>query len=129
MYLAVEDVDRRVYGLTHRRDVEVELVAAPARLHLGAAGDVLLKLVDIVGDSAARFFLAEIVGQVDVDGLTHMCDVARRLALFKHRHGSMFALMKLTAAPLALIASAATAQPLQPQPTAPSPPLTAQPAP
>ena len=34
-------------------------------------GDVLLELVDVVGDAAPRFVLAEIMRQVDVDGLSH----------------------------------------------------------
>ena len=57
--------------LAHRRDVEVELVAGPAGLHLRAAGNMLLQLVDVVGDPAPRLVLAEVVGQVDVDGLCH----------------------------------------------------------
>ena len=83
VHLGLHDIDRGVHRLAHRRDVEVELVAGPARLDLRAAGDVLLELVDVVGDPTPRLVLAETVGQVDVDGLGHKCDVARRSALFK----------------------------------------------
>ena len=48
---------------------EVELVARPGGLHLGAAGNLLFELVDVVGDAAARFFLAEAVRKIDLDGL------------------------------------------------------------
>ena len=67
--LGLLDVDRRVDRLAHRRDVEVELVAGPAGLHLRAARNMLLELVDVVGDAAPRLVLAEVVRQVDVDGL------------------------------------------------------------
>src|SRR5258708_6024700 len=83
MYLGFHHVDGRGDLLAHRRDVEVELVSGPSRLHLRPAGDMLLKLVDVVGDAPPRLVLAEVVGQVDVDGLSHNCDVARRSALFK----------------------------------------------
>ena len=49
--------------------VEVELVAGPARLDLRAARNMLLELVDVVGDPAPRLVLAEVVGKVDFDGL------------------------------------------------------------
>src|SRR5258708_39026429 len=83
MYLGFHHVDGGGDLLAHRRDVEVELVTGPARLHLRPAGDMLLKLVDVVGDAPPRLVLAEVVGQGDVDGLSHNCDVARRSALFK----------------------------------------------
>ena len=69
--------------LAHGRDVEVELVAGPARLHLRAAGNMLLQLVDVVGDAAPRLVLAELVRQVDFDGLCHRCDVARAFSAFQ----------------------------------------------
>jgi hypothetical protein len=52
---------------------------------------MLLQLVDIVGDAAAGLVLAEVVREVDVDGLTHFRDVGRRSALFKQSHGSIIA--------------------------------------
>jgi hypothetical protein len=45
--------------------------------------------VDVVGDPASGFVFAEVVRQVDVDGLSHKCDVGGRSALFKLRHGSI----------------------------------------
>src|SRR4051794_18964365 len=39
--LVLHDVDRRRHRLPHRGDVEVELVAGPARLHLRAARNML----------------------------------------------------------------------------------------
>ena len=60
---------------------------------------MLLELVEIVGDPAPRLVLAEIVREIDFDGLSHGCDVARRSALFKARHRSMILLMKLLALP------------------------------
>src|SRR5260221_10880854 len=123
VYLAVHDLDRRVYGLAHRGDVEVELVTGPARLNLRAAGDMLLKLMNIVRDAPPRLVLAEVVGKVDIDGLSHCCDVGRRSALFKLRQGSMVGVMKWIVALLAgLFATAVVAQPAPPQPA------TAQPA-
>ena len=62
-------VDRRHDRLAHRRDVEVELIPGPARLNLRAARNMLLELVDVVGDPAPRLVLAEVVREVDVDGL------------------------------------------------------------
>ena len=87
--LVVHHVDGRGDRLAHGGDVEVELVAGPAALHLRSAGDVLLELVDVVGDAASRLVLAEIVGQIDFDGLSHGRDVAWRSALFKLRHRSI----------------------------------------
>jgi hypothetical protein len=46
---------------------------------------MLLQLVRVVGDAAPRFFLAELVGKVDFDGLCHGGDVGRCSALFKLR--------------------------------------------
>ena len=48
---------------------EVELVAGPAGFDACAAGNVLLEPVDIVGDASPRLVLAELVGQVDFDGM------------------------------------------------------------
>jgi hypothetical protein len=50
---------------------------------------MLLQLVDIVGDASPRLVLAEAVGEIDVDGLSHFCDVASRSALFKARWRSI----------------------------------------
>src|SRR6476659_10336686 len=83
------DVDRRPYRLAHGGDVKIKLIPRPSRLDLRAAGDKLLELMDIVGDPAPRLVLAEVVREVDVDGLSHSCDVARRSALFKPSHWSM----------------------------------------
>lgn len=109
--LGVHDVDGRIHRLSHRCDVEIELVAGPARLDRRAARDVLLELVKIVGDAAPGFILTEIVRQVDVDGLTHIYDIGRRSALFKQSCRSMIWLMKPILAPLMMmIASSAVAQ-------------------
>src|SRR5690349_12751167 len=103
MNLGVHHVDARVDGLSHRRDLEVELVTRPSRLHLRAPGDMLLELVDVVGDAPASLVLAEVVGKIDVDGLSHMCDVRGRSVLFKHPHKSMILMMKWTAVPIAAL--------------------------
>src|SRR5579872_6888049 len=50
---------------------------------------MLLKLVDVVGNSAPRLVLAEVVGQINVDGLSHSCDVGGYSALFKLEWPSM----------------------------------------
>ena len=71
VHLGLLDVDRRIDRLAHRRDVEVELIAAPPGLHLRAAGNVVGQLVDVVGDAAPGLVLAELVRQVDFDGLCH----------------------------------------------------------
>ena len=44
---------------------------SPAHLDsdLRAAGDVLLELVDVVGDAAPRLVPAELMRKIDVDGL------------------------------------------------------------
>jgi len=122
VHLGLHHIDGRVHALTHGGNAEVQLIPRPPRLHVSAARDVLLQLVDIVGDAPPGLVLAEIVGQVDVDGLSHLRDVGRRSALFKPMHRSMILLMKLTFAPLVLIATAAAAQPApvtQPSPAQP----------
>ena len=111
MHLVFEDVDRGGHRLTHCRDVEIELIAGPARLHLCAARNMLLELVNIIGDPATRLVLAKLVRKIDFDGLIHNCDVARRSALFKLLHRSMISLMKFLALPFLMIAAAAPAQP------------------
>jgi hypothetical protein len=68
---------------------KIELVAGPAGFDVRPARDVILQLVDIVRDPAPRFIAPEVVRQVDFDGLTHPCDVARRSALFKAAQESM----------------------------------------
>ena len=113
MDLCLHHVDRRADVLAHRTDVEIELVAYPPRLHLSAARNVLTELVDVVGDAAASLVLAKVMRQVDVDGLSHNCDIGPRSALFKQSHGSMIQSMKMKFVPLLLIAGAATAQPAQ----------------
>jgi hypothetical protein len=50
---------------------------------------MLLELVNVVGNAAPRFVLAEAVGKVDVDGLSHFCDVGRCSALFNPRGWSI----------------------------------------
>ena len=80
---------RRADVLPPRADLEIQLVPDPARRHLRAAWDLVFELVDVVGDAPASLVLAEVVGQVDVDGLSHKCDVGGRSALFKQSHGSM----------------------------------------
>src|SRR3954454_17059289 len=76
---------------------------------------MLLELVDIVGDARPRLVLAEVVRQIDVDGLSHSCDVGQCSALFKHQHKSMILMMKWIAATIAaLFATAAVGQPVQP---------------
>ena len=112
MDLVFHDVDRRRHRLTHRSDVEVELIAGPAGLYLRASRNMFLELVDIVGDPAPSLVLAELVREIDFDGLIHSCDVARRSALFKLQHRSMISPMKFLAFPLLLIAAAAPAQPV-----------------
>ena len=82
-----------------------------------------MKLVHIVGDAPVGLVLAKIMRQIDVDGLGHLRDVVWRSALFKPSHRSMFALMKLTFAPLFLIATTAWAQ--VPQAPVPQPPVPA----
>ncbi len=69
VHLRVLHVDRRGDRLSHRLDVEVELVAGPPALHVRTTGDVLRKLVDVVGDAAPRLVLAEVMRKIDVDGL------------------------------------------------------------
>src|SRR6188472_3981542 len=81
---------------------------------------MLLQLVDVVGDPAPRLLTPKLVREIDFDGLTHCCDVARGSALFKARHGSMIRLMKL----LLLLAAAAMAQPVAVAPPAVQPPAT-----
>ena len=50
--------------------------------------------MDVVGDAPPRLVLAEVVGEVDVDGSSHICDVARRSALFKRRRATMVRAMR-----------------------------------
>ena len=50
-------------------DAEVQLVAGPAGFDLCSTRNVVLKLVDVAGDTAPRLVLAEGVGQFDFDGL------------------------------------------------------------
>jgi len=69
MDLAFLNVDGRLDGIAHRRHAHVELVAGPAALDMTAARNVLGKAMDVVGDPAARLVLAEVVRQVDFDGL------------------------------------------------------------
>jgi hypothetical protein len=70
---------------------------------------MFLKLVDVVGDAPPRLVLAEVVRDINVDGLSHACDVDRRSALFKALHKSMILLMKAIALPMMLVSAAATA--------------------
>jgi hypothetical protein len=116
--LIVEDVDGAGNRLAHRGNVEVELIAGPPGLDLSTAGDLLLELVYVVGDPPPRLVLAEVVGDIDVDGLSHSCDVARRSALFKPRHESIIAAMRWLLTLLAFLAAPALAQ----APPTPSPP-------
>ena len=81
--LGFHDVDGRRDVLPHGGNLEIELVASPAGLNVSAARNMLLELVEIVGDAPPGFVLAEVVRQVDIDGLSHICDVARRSPLFK----------------------------------------------
>ena len=122
MHLRIHDVDGRVHRFSHRCNGEIELVPDPARLNRCAPGDMLSKLMHILGDAAPSFVLAEVVGQVDVDGLTHKCDIGGRSALFKQSHGSMIPLMKLILVPLMLTATAAAAQTPPVTPPAPQQP-------
>lgn len=119
MHLVFKDVDRRGHRLPHCRNVEIELIAGPAGLHLRAARNMLLELVEIVGDPAPRLVFAKLVRKIDFDGLSHSCDVARRSALFKLQHRSMISLMKFIALPFLMIAAAAPAQPAAPTATIP----------
>ena len=112
-----------VTDCAHRRDVEVELVAAPARLHLRAAGNMLLELVDVVGDAAPRLVLAEVVGQVDVDGLGH-CATSAAVQRFSSR-GRRLCFARCIACSLAFAARCASrgspAQAPVPAPAQPAP--------
>src|SRR5215208_6107576 len=63
------DVDRRLDRIPERMDAEVELVAGPAGFDLSSAGNVLLEAVDVVRDPPPRLVLAEVVREVDFDGL------------------------------------------------------------
>src|SRR5690348_15350333 len=119
--LVVHHVDGGGDRLAHRGDVEVELVAGPAGLHLSAAGDLLFELVNIVGDPAPGLVLAEAVREIHFDGLTHSWDVARGSALFKLPHASIILAMKILALPLLLAGSLAAAQPTPVSPPTPPP--------
>ena len=68
------------------------------------------ELVHIIGDAAAGFVLAEAVRQVDVDGLTYICDVGQCSALFKLRAPTMLAIMRIMASIALIIASPVGAQ-------------------
>ena len=111
--LVIHNVDRGCNGLPHRGDVQIQLVAGPTAVNLRTARNMLLQLVNVVSDPPASLVLAEAVGDVDFDGLSHRCDVARRSALFKFTHRSMIQLMKLFALPVLLLAGAAASQPAQ----------------
>ena len=111
----VEDVDGRIYRFTHRCDLKGELIADPGRLHLSASRDMLLQLVNIVGDPAPRLVLAKIVGKIDVDGLSHICDVGGCSALFKLGWPAMTCMMRALAPLLLLVAGPVETQ------TAPAP--------
>ena len=87
--------------------------------HLRTAGNVLLELVNILGDAPPRLVLAEAVGQVDVDGLGHGCDVEERSALFKLRRESIIAVMRALFFGVSLVAAPAAAQTVAPAPIAP----------
>ena len=97
------DVDRRGNGLPHGGNVEVQLIADPACLHLGSPWNVLLEAMDVACNPAPSLILAEIVRKIDFDRLTHSRDVDQCSALFKLQHGSMLAVMKLVLSALALV--------------------------
>src|SRR5439155_14096421 len=62
--LGLLDVDRRFDAVAERPDREVELVAGPAGFDLRAARDMLVELMDIVGDPPPRLVFAEAVREV-----------------------------------------------------------------
>ena len=55
------DVDRRWHRIAHRLDARLSWSPAQPDCDLGAARNVLLQLVDVVGDPAPRLVLAEVV--------------------------------------------------------------------
>src|SRR5947208_2286724 len=120
MDLGVHHVDRRIHRFAHGGDLKVELVAGPAGLNLRPARNMVGELVHVVSDAAAGFVLAEAVGQVDVDGLTHICDVGPCSALFKPCGSPMLLTMRSLASLLMVIAMPAEAQTV-PVTTAPVP--------
>ena len=63
------DVNRRIDRIAERLDAEVKLVTGPAGFDLSTAGDMLLKLMDVVRDPPTGLVLAEVVREVDFDGL------------------------------------------------------------
>ena len=75
-----------VNGLAERVDGEVELVAEPSVNRPGrTARNMILELMDIVGDAPPGLFAAKLVRQVDLDGLLHWPTVGSRSPLFKLR--------------------------------------------
>src|SRR5947209_5529682 len=48
VHLGLFHIDRRLDRIAQRLDAEVELIARPSRLYLGAAGNMLFELVDVV---------------------------------------------------------------------------------
>ena len=97
----------------HRRDVEVELVAGPARLHLRAAREYApASLWMLLAIRRRASSLPRLWGRSTVDGLSHCCDVGRRSALFKLRRASMIRVMRVARFwPSPLLAAPAAAQP------------------
>ena len=69
MDLGLFDVDRSLDRIAERVDLEVELVAGPAGFDVRSARNVLMQAMDVVGDPAPRLLLAEVVREVDCDGL------------------------------------------------------------
>jgi len=126
------NVDGRVDRLAHRLDLEIELVAGPSRLDLRAARNVLLELMDVVGDPPPRLVLAEVVREIDVDRLRHGCDSGRAFSAFQAATpGYGEPMRKLLAALIFLTVPAAAQVPLPapaPMGTPAAPPVPYDPA-
>jgi hypothetical protein len=115
-HLRFLDIDRRLNGVAQRLDLEVELIAGPPGLDVGAARNVVLQLVNVVRDPPPRFVLAELVREVDFDWVCHDSDtVGGQSALFKRFGSAIVGAMRSIVMLLAVQSSPqAPAQPIQP---------------
>ncbi len=63
------DINGRLDGIAKSGNSQVKLISRPAGLDMSTARDVFVKTMDIVGNPAPRLVPAEVVGEIDFDGL------------------------------------------------------------